>query len=95
MGKKVNCHLTGRGGKVDDGNTDWSWPVSGPVITQNLLPGDLKLNQVLGVRVKHEVHHSGDVYAGCAADPVWAGGGGVEMNQAGWERNVRWPKTHN
>ena len=80
MGKKMDCHLTGRGGKVDDGNTDWSRPVSGPVITQSLFPGHLKLNQVLGVRVKHEVHHSSDVYAGCAAETIWAGGGGVEVN---------------
>ena len=73
--KKVNCHLTSRGGKVDDGNTDWRRPVTKPVVTQSLLPGNFELNQVLGVRVIHEVHHSSDVYAGCAADPVLAGGG--------------------
>lgn len=76
MQKKLKCHLAGRCRKVDDGDTDWMRPVPGPFITQALLPGYLQLNQVLGVWVKHEVHHSSDVHADSAAEVVWAGGGG-------------------
>ena len=99
MGKKLECHLAGRGRKVGDGDADWMRPVPGPFVTQSLLPGYLKLNQVLGVRVKHEVHHSSDVYADSAAEVVWAGGGGgggggVEADGARRERYVCWAKTH-
>ena len=82
--KKMKCHLTGRCRKVDDGDTDWMRLVPRPFVTQSLLPGYLELNQVLCVRVKHEVRHSSDVYAGSAADVVWAGGGGggIEANGA-------------
>ena len=87
--KRIDCHLTSRGGKVGDGDTDWGRPVTQPFITQGFLPGYLQLNQVLGVWVKHEVRHSCDVYAGSAAEAIEAGGGGGRGGGGGGGREVK------